>query len=409
MTDPYDAVVAGHLCLDIYPDLTNLAPGALARGFALGRLVEGGPLLFCTGGAVSNTGLALVRLGIRTRLVARIGDDLLGQVVRKIVSSYGEDLLEGIGLTPQASTSYTLVISPPGTDRSFLYYPGANATFGVDDIDWAAVANARLFHFGYPSTLPMMYREGGAQLEDLFRRAKATGVTTSLDMTLPDAFAAAGRADWSSILSRSLPFVDLFLPSIEEALYTIRRPLYESLRHQSLDGDILSLIGPDLLFSLTEELLDMGARCVALKLGYRGFYLRTAGEAAIRAMGRARPADVRTWSHREIWAPCFQAQVVGTTGAGDAAIAGFLAALLRGLSPEEAVTAAVAVGACNVEAADSLSGVLSWEETWRRVNAGWARHPLSPAAEGWLWNADAALWLATTDKRAAKDPPHDNA
>ncbi len=51
-----------------------------------------------------------------------------------------------------------------------------------------------------------------------------------------------------------------------------------------------------------------------------------------------------------MWAPCFDVEVVGTTGSGDATIAGFLSALLRDASPEEAMTMAVAVGACNVEA-----------------------------------------------------------
>jgi sugar/nucleoside kinase (ribokinase family) len=65
--------------------------------------------------------------------------------------------------------------------------------------------------------------------------------------------------------------------------------------------------------------------------------------------------------------------VVGTAGSGDATIAGFLAAFLRDMTPEEAVTMAVAVGACNVEAADTLSGIRPWDETLRRVAAGWPR------------------------------------
>ena len=80
-------------------------------------------------------------------------------------------------------------------------------------------------------------------------------------------------------------------------------------------------------------------------------------------MDRARPTDIAAWADRELWAPCFQADVVGTAGSGDATIAGFLSALLRDMPPEDAVNAAVAVGACNVEAADTLSGVRPWNET----------------------------------------------
>ena len=48
-------------------------------GFAPGRLLQIGPATFSTGGPVSNTGLALHRLGIATRLMGKVGDDLLGQ------------------------------------------------------------------------------------------------------------------------------------------------------------------------------------------------------------------------------------------------------------------------------------------------------------------------------------------
>ena len=129
-----------------------------------------------------------------------------------------------------------------------------------------------------------------------------------------------------------------------------------------------------------------------IKLGERGLYLRCAGGPALSGMGRACPQDLSAWAERELWAPCFQVRVVGTTGAGDATIAGFLAALLRGLGPEEAATLAVAVGACNVEAADALSGLRSWEETLARVRSGWARLPLRLKASGWEWDVANGVW-----------------
>jgi sugar/nucleoside kinase (ribokinase family) len=84
--------------------------------------------------------------------------------------------------------------------------------------------------------------------------------------------------------------------------------------------------------------------------------------------------------------------VIGTTGSGDATIAGFLSALLRDAPPAEAMTMAVAVGACNVEAADALSGVRSWEATQQRVAQGWARLPMEINAPGWHWNSQDQLW-----------------
>ena len=58
-------------------------------------------------------------------------------------------------------TSYTIVISPPGHDRSFLHCPGANETFTAADVPYEQLAGVRLFHFGYPPLMPRMYADGG--------------------------------------------------------------------------------------------------------------------------------------------------------------------------------------------------------------------------------------------------------
>jgi sugar/nucleoside kinase (ribokinase family) len=136
----------------------------------------------------------------------------------------------------------------------------------------------------------------------------------------------------------------------------------------------------------------MGAKIVLLKLGARGAYLRTASASALEQLGRAAPSDRAAWADREMWVPCFEVEVIGTTGSGDATIAGFLSALLRDTSPEEALTMAVAVGACNVEAADALSGVQAWDATAQRIAHRWARLPAALTAPGWRWDADFDLW-----------------
>ena len=188
-----DAVVAGHICLDVIPDLSALSQEGLALLFRPGRLTEVGSLTISTGGAVSNTGLALHKLGIPTRLMGKIGNDLLGQVVRQVIESHGPGLANGMVVDPAVHTSYTVIINPPGVDRTFLHCPAANETFSARDVRYDVVGRARLFHFGYPPILKLMYEDGGAQLVDMFRRARETGVTTSLDLSLPDAASAAGQ------------------------------------------------------------------------------------------------------------------------------------------------------------------------------------------------------------------------
>lgn len=393
-----DAIVAGHLCLDIIPEMPA-APGGLAALLTPGKLSVVGPAVIATGGAVSNTGLVLSKLGIPTSLMGKIGADLFGQAVREIFDACGPGLANGLIIDPTVSTSYTLVINLPGVDRILLLYPGANDNFTADDVRYDAVAQARLFHFGYPPLVRSMYEDGGRELVALFQRIKAAGCTTSLDMALPDPTSAAGRADWPAILRAILPTVDIFAPSFEEILFMLRREMYD---RGKAAGAIP--VTPAVLDDLACQILAWGAKIVLIKLGGQGVYLRTAGRETLTAAGRGRPADWVAWADRELWAPCFQVRVVGTTGAGDATIAGFLSAFLRGLPPEDALTAAVAVGACNVEAADALSGIRTWDATWARIAAGWPHHTLSlnptshvRTAEGWLWDAQRALWVGPSD------------
>jgi sugar/nucleoside kinase (ribokinase family) len=396
MAKPYDAVVAGHICVDVFPDLSAIPEGQWEALFQPGRLVKTGPLSFSTGGAVSNTGLALHKLGIRTRLVGKIGADLLGQIVRRVVEAHRGHLADGMVVDGAVDTSYTVIVNPPGVDRIFLHCPSANDAFVAADVDYDVVAQARLFHFGYPSLMRRMFEDDGAQSVALLRRVKEAGVTTSLDMSFPDPTSPAGRADWMAICRAVMPYVDVFLPNVEETLYMLRRGTYEDLS-QAAGGDLLSQVTPALLSDLSGEVLAMGAGIVGLKLGHRGLYVHTAGRLAMEALGAARPGDPASWADRELWAPCFRADVAGTTGAGDATVAGFLCALLRGTSLEEAVTMAVAVGACNVEAADALSGIRSWEETRRRVEDGWARHELSLDAPGWRFDDCHQMWMGSAE------------
>ncbi len=387
-----DAVAAGHICLDIIPDLSQTTAAQFRQGFGPGRLTQVGAAAFSTGGPVSNVGLALHKLGVRTQLMGKVGDDLFGEAILRLLAAREPGLEAGMIVDAAASTSYTVVINPPGIDRFFLHSPGANDTFAAGDIRYERLESARLFHFGYPPLMHLMYAEQGDQLAETFRRARATGITTSLDMAYPDPASEAGQAPWPAILAAALPYVDIFLPSIEEILFMLRRPILRKLEEQAEGGDILPLVSPDLLADVACQLLDMGARVVGLKLGHRGLYVRTGGAAAMAGMGRAAPADVIAWADKELWAPCFCAHLVGAAGSGDATIAGFLAGLLAGLSAEQTAIAAVAVGGCNVEAVDTLSGLRTWGETMARVAAGWEQHVIDLAPYGWTYDASSRLW-----------------
>jgi sugar/nucleoside kinase (ribokinase family) len=336
--------------------------------------------------------LALERLGITARLIGKVGDDLFGQAVRQSIMAGGYGPADGMIVDSSASTSYTIIINYPGVDRIFLHYPGANDSFHAEDVPYALLENARLLHFGYPPVMRAMFDAGGTQLAGIFQRAKRTGVTTSLDMAVPDPSSEAGRADWRAILEITLPQVDIFLPSVEEILIMLHGEIYRELCRSAAGSDFLTMLTPQLLSDLGRELISMGAKIVGLKLGSRGMYLRTGGGDAIESIGRACPSNYDSWAGVELWAPCFKVAISGTTGSGDATIAGFLAGLLRDLPVEQALTMATAVGACNVEKADALSGIRTWEETSWRLACGWERLPLVLESPGWLFDSSRVLW-----------------
>ena len=389
MIPPRRAIVAGHICLDIIPDVNAIEPGIFNANFRPGHMLEAGAANLSTGGPVSNTGLALHKLGVPVRLIAKVGDDAFGRVIERIVNSIDPDLLAGMKFDPHAITSYTIIISPPHIDRIFLHCPGAGHDFGSADVSADQLVQADLLHVGYPPVMRRIYSNDGRELADLLGRAKTIGLTTSLDLCYPDPHSEAGQLDWVALFRSVLPHVDVFAPSLEELLFTLRRQTLDDL---SARGNVLDQATPELLHDLSAELIGLGVAIVLIKLGARGAYLHTAKATAIDRLGRASPSHQAAWANRELWVPCFDVDVIGTTGSGDATIAGFLSALLRDALPDDAMTMAVAVGACNVEAADALSGVRSWEDTRQRIAQGWARLPLKVDATGWQWNAQYQLW-----------------
>ncbi len=393
-----DVVVAGHICLDVIPPF-GARGGKVDLSALPGTLVTVGPAITATGGPVSNTGLSLHRLGVPTRLMGKVGDDLFGHAVLDLLRGAGDALAEGMIVVPGESTSYSVVVSPPGVDRFFLHSPGANDTFRAADVDLARLGGARLFHFGYPPLMRQMYADGGKELAELLARVKAEGLTTSLDMAYPDPESDAGRADWETILTRTLPHVDIFLPSLDEILYMLDRPRFDTL---SGEGEMARKADAALLGELAGRLIELGTAVVVIKLGDQGLYLRSTPDASrIEAMGRAAPPEAAAWAGREMLAPCFAADVVGTTGAGDSTIAGFLAGWLKGLTPEDVMTGAVAVGGFNVESADATSGIPTWETVQARVGGGWGRRSVALDLPGWEWSERAAIWRSPRDAASA--------
>jgi len=367
-------VVAGHICLDIIPTFKRAAR-TLDELLVPGKLIDVGAAVISTGGAVANTGLALHRLGVDVRLAGKIGTDAFGEAVCAVLRQQGVDLADDLLRDPDVATSYTIVLNPPGIDRTFLHCPGANDEFGAADLTPAQLQGASLFHFGYPPLMKRLYSDRGEELTSLMRLAREAGLTTSLDMALPDPDSPAGRADWLTILRAALPYVDVFVPSLDEIVFMLDPARGQQVRAAAAAGVPLGGLTPADVAAVTDELLAMGVAVVLLKLGEHGACLRTTPDAARLAAGGALLAQLQSWEDVSLHAPCFAAEVVGTTGAGDCTIAGFLAALTRGETPGDALRAAVATGSASVERADATSGVPHWSVLAERLRAGWPRDP----------------------------------
>jgi len=366
-------IVAGHVCLDITPVFPEGKVKQVGDLLIPGKLIQTGAAEVHTGGAVANTGLAMKILGADVTLMGKIGADAFGEIVLNIVKRYQAE--EGMLVSEEESTSYTVALAIPGIDRIFLHNSGANDTFACKDIDFGKVRQADLFHFGYPPIMKKMYEDGGRELEEMFRRVKEADTVTSLDLAAVDEKSEAGLADWEAILRRTLPYVDFFVPSVEELCFMLDRERYDEWMKRAAGGDITEVIKPEDVAPLAERALEMGAKAVLIKCGAPGMYYRTAKADRMEALCRRLELDAEAWTDKEGFETSFVPErILSGTGAGDTSIAAFLTSVLRGADLSEAVQMAAATGACCVAAYDALGGLRPLEELKEKIKGGWRKN-----------------------------------
>lgn len=299
--------VAGHVCLDVRPDLPRL-PEVVG-----GQLIEVGPLELRAGGCVSNTGMALVALGADVDVFADIGRDALGDVLRGLLGAAGLGL-KGLR-TVASTTSYSIVVDPPGLDRTFWHHVGANADFdgttvGVDGIG--------LLHIGYPPILPGLITDSAKPLAELLRRARGAGVSTSLDLAVVDPHGPGAALDWHDLFARILPMTDVLSPSVDDLESALGTQIPRT---------------PAGLTAEAQRLVGCGAGVVLLSAGADGMAMATGTRQRLAAGGRAVSSLGDEWREMSAWLPALPLRSARTTGAGDAATAGLLMGILRATPP----------------------------------------------------------------------------
>ena len=265
------------------------------------------------GGNGGSTCFTLARLGVPVRLVALLGADSFGDLLASELHSVGVDTR--FVTRSAAPTAATIALVNSTGDRLFLYRPGSSNEAFAEPIDFEAhreTSGLSHYHLANYCALPRLR----PQAADFLRRARAAGFTTSLDT----GWDSTGR--WIEDLRPCLPHTDLLFANEDEArLFSGDRPAPEA----------------------AAWLLDHGAGCVVIKLGGKGCYVLNR-ETKLRA-------------------PAFAVEAVDTTGAGDCFVGGFLAALHRTNSLENAARFANAVAALSVQRLGATGNLRAYEET----------------------------------------------
>jgi sugar/nucleoside kinase (ribokinase family) len=299
-----DVVVAGLAVADV-----------LGRPVQLKKLPKPGGLqildsiTLSTGGNVSNVGIDLVKLGFRVGAITRLGNDALGDFILK---QYRARRINTAGVIrdERVQTSSTFVGVGKDGERTFLHTRGCMANFRVSDVlkNIMLIKRAKIFAFGYLGLLPEMETELGK----LFRTVKReTGANISLDT-------GGHPKRHPKLLESFLPYVDYFIPSYEEAIAITGKRNPEDIVRYFFKAGAPNIVG--------------------VKLGAKGCY-------------------IANYRYAEYIPPARTGRVIDTTGAGDAFVAGFLAATVKGFSAFAAARIANAVAAGCVMAVGASTAI----------------------------------------------------
>jgi sugar/nucleoside kinase (ribokinase family) len=287
---PPEVLVIG----DANPDLV-LTGDVVPQFGQVEKLVDSADLVMGGSAAIAACGLA--RLGVPTALAAMVGDDLFGQFVRAELTAAGVDT-RWIRTNPAVATALSVVLS--AGDRAILTFPGALAATGPDVVDLDLLSQVRHVHSASLFLQPRL----APHLPDFFRTARSAGATTSLDTNWDP------MGLWQGVFP---------LLSQTSVLFPNAAELLAMTDCQDID-------------TAAARVTELGCR-VALKDGASGGTLWD-GPATITV-----PAPVT--------------EVVDTTGAGDSFDAGFISAMIEGLSDTQCLRRAVQCGSLSTR---SLGG-----------------------------------------------------
>ena len=307
-----DLVTLGLVCADV---MVRPVEGFPERG----KLSLVPHLEIHLGGLAGVAATVFCQLGGTAAFIGKVGKDGFADYVIQAMRSQGVEC----GLVRQTDgfgTPATVVLISNDGERTFLHHQGASQDLSEPDLDFEAISKAKLLHWGGPAVTPKL---DGEPIGRVLKRARAMGLKTSMD-TCYD-----GKGVWLPRIAHALPHLDLVFTSIEEArMYTGKQTPEE----------------------IAEFLRGYGVQIVVVKLGADGMFLKSATEV-----------------HR---IPAHDVRPVDTTGAGDAACAGFLYGYLKGWDLLRCGRLANAVGALTVQTMGGAEAIRSAEKAFALMESG---------------------------------------
>ncbi len=274
------------------------------------------------GGVAANCAFALLRWGVPARLLGCVGRDEFGDYMLRSLKKSGVDV-RWVQRTRENLTGMVYINVTPNGQRTFFGSRGANQAvrpLGIRPAMFRGAAAAILMGYNFLDPGPEKLAR------QILKVIRARGGWVSLDVGM-----AASKEIPRKILRLSHEVDILFASGDEAAALTATRDPHRALA----------------------ALHETGAREIVLKLGKRGCLFAEGG--ALRQV------------------PAFAVHAVDSTGAGDAFVAAFLQARLRGWSNFEAAVAANAAGAVAasvVGAGQKLPGALEVARLLRAQRLG---------------------------------------
>jgi sugar/nucleoside kinase (ribokinase family) len=301
----YDILVAG----EINPDL--ILSGDVVPEFGqVEKLVERATLTIGSSSVIFACGAA--RLGLKVAFIGLCGEDVFGRFMLAEMSKRGVEIGNVI-LLPGGVTGLSVILNR-GVDRAILTAPGLVSALKAEDVADDLLRQTRHLHVA-SYFLQDSLRPG---LPRLFERARALGVTTSLDTNYDPSEQWLG---FDELLSAT----NVFLPNQAEACSLTR------------EGNV----------EIAAEKLSGRVETLAIKLGAEG------------ALGIRKNQTVRAAS--------IPVKVMDTVGAGDSFDAGFIYGYLRGWNLEKSLQLACVCGALSTQAAGGTDGQPTLDEAMKYV------------------------------------------